>query len=147
MFGPRGGGKTLAVRVLATECNALVIDISPSTIKGKVSDKKSIDGLINSAFRVAKNFQPAIIYCDDYELIFAGKKKKKKGENQVPVDPAFAKMKKPIQDFKKAKFLEPEDRVAFIGTSNRPYDGSIRDFKNFFDKKFYMPYPNYGTRK
>lgn len=70
-------------------------------------------------------------------------------------------MKKPLNDFKK-KFLLPEvdrmdgdkkikvvvpDRVAFIGCSNRPFEGSARDMKNFFEKKFYFPYPNYATRK
>ena len=39
--GPRGSGKTLAVRALAHECNAIVLDI---------------DGMINSAFKVAKEF-------------------------------------------------------------------------------------------
>lgn len=28
-YGPQGSGKTLAVRALANECNALVIDLSP----------------------------------------------------------------------------------------------------------------------
>lgn len=50
-------------------------------------------------------------------------------------------------DFKKLKFLQPEDRVAFIATSTHPFDGSVKDMKNFFDKKFYFPYPSYGTIK
>lgn len=33
-MGPRGSGKSLAIRALSTECNAMVIDISPSTIDG-----------------------------------------------------------------------------------------------------------------
>lgn len=55
-------------------------------------------------------------------------------------------MKKPIQDFKKGKFLDAEDRVVFIGCSNRPWDCSPKDVKTFFEKKIYFPYPNYGTR-
>lgn len=31
-FGPHGAGKTLAIRALAYECDALVVDISPSSI-------------------------------------------------------------------------------------------------------------------
>lgn len=29
-FGPTGSGKTLAIRALAYECNALVIDLTPT---------------------------------------------------------------------------------------------------------------------
>ena len=32
-FGPNGSGKTMAVRALAYECDAMVIDLSPSTIE------------------------------------------------------------------------------------------------------------------
>ena len=39
-YGPHGTGKTLATRALAHECNAIVIDISPSTLEGKYIDKK-----------------------------------------------------------------------------------------------------------
>lgn len=56
-------------------------------------------------------------------------------------------MKKPLQDFKKLKFINPEDRIAFIGCSTHPYDGNVKDIKNFFDKKFYFPFQNYATRK
>lgn len=70
-MGPRGSGKSLAVRALAYECNATLIDISPCNIDGQYTDKKQIDGMINSAFKVAKEFQPAIIYCEDFEYIFA----------------------------------------------------------------------------
>lgn len=50
-------------------------------------------------------------------------------------------------DFKKKKFLEPDNRVVFIGVTNKPFDGNIKDMKNFFEKKIYFPYPNYQTRK
>lgn len=71
-------------------------------------------------------------------------------------------MKKPLTEFKNKKFLFPEfekmegdkkikvtvpDRVMFIACSNKPYEGSAKDMKNFFEKKLYFPYPNYATRK
>jgi ATP-dependent 26S proteasome regulatory subunit len=51
-----GSGKTLCVRALATECNAMVIDISPSTIESKATDKNSIAKMFYMAFTVAKEF-------------------------------------------------------------------------------------------
>lgn len=52
-YGPSGSGKTLAIRALATECNAIIIDISPSSIDTKFPDKKQLDGMLNSAFKTA----------------------------------------------------------------------------------------------
>jgi SpoVK/Ycf46/Vps4 family AAA+-type ATPase len=52
-YGPMGSGKTLCVRALATECNAMVIDISPSTIESKATDKNSIAKIFYMAFTIA----------------------------------------------------------------------------------------------
>jgi len=56
-------------------------------------------------------------------------------------------MKKIILDLKKNKLWEKNDRITVIACSNRPYDGSMKDFRKLFDKKIYFPYPNYPTRK
>ncbi len=39
-MGPRGSGKTMAIRALAHECNAILLDISPTNIDGLYTDKK-----------------------------------------------------------------------------------------------------------
>lgn len=39
-YGPPGSGKTLCIRALATQCNAIVLDLTPSNIEGKFTDKK-----------------------------------------------------------------------------------------------------------
>lgn len=56
-------------------------------------------------------------------------------------------MKKIIVDMKKNKLWNKNDRITVIGCSNKPYDGSLKEFKKMFDKKIYFPYPNYATRK
>ena len=140
-YGPQGTGKTLAVRALADECNALVVDISPSNIENKATDKSAIAKTFYMAFTVAKEFQPSIIYMDDIHQVL-GAAKKKKGQAQA----AWTKLKKPLQDFKKAKYLEPTDRVVFIGCSNKPLECVLKDTRNFFEKKFFFPLPNYATR-
>ena len=55
-MGASGSGKTLAIRALSHECNAMLIDISPTTIESQLTDKKALEGIINSAFKVAKEF-------------------------------------------------------------------------------------------
>lgn len=66
-YGAMGSGKTLAIRALGHECNALMIDLSPSTIENKATDKNSIAKMFYMAFTVAREFQPCIIYMDEVE--------------------------------------------------------------------------------
>jgi SpoVK/Ycf46/Vps4 family AAA+-type ATPase len=39
-FGAHGSGKTLTIRALAHECDALVLELSPLTIEPKINDRK-----------------------------------------------------------------------------------------------------------
>jgi AAA+ superfamily predicted ATPase len=39
-YGPTGTGKTLMIRSIQTECNCMVIDLSPDNLEGKFTDKK-----------------------------------------------------------------------------------------------------------
>jgi hypothetical protein len=64
-------------------------------------DKAGTNKMMYMVFTCAKIFQPAIILMNDLELVFQGGKKKKAG--------GFARLKKPIQDFKKAKYIEQSD--------------------------------------
>ncbi len=41
-YGAKGTGKSLVVRALAAQCNAIVIDISPNNLEGKYQDGKSL---------------------------------------------------------------------------------------------------------
>ena len=55
-FGPLGCGKTMMVRALSTECDAIVFDISPSTLEGKFPDRNSLLKMIYMVFTCAKKF-------------------------------------------------------------------------------------------
>ena len=50
-------------------------------------------------------------------------------------------------DMKKNKLWNKNDRISVVGCSNKPYDGSLKEFKKMFDKKICFPYPNYAARK
>lgn len=100
----------MIVRALAHECDAIVLDLSPSNIDGKMMDKESTKRLVAMTYVVAKNFQPSIIYIDECELVHPGGKKKKTGGGA-----AASRIKKLMLDYKN-KFLVPkEDRVVIIG--------------------------------
>jgi len=75
------------------------------------------------------------------------KKKKKKKTGEGAGGPNFARLKKPLEAFKKAKYLGKSDRVAVITCTSKPWGVNKKVLKKFSEKRIYFPYPNYGTRK
>ena len=69
-YGPPGSGKTMAVRAVANETAAMVFDLSPLSIEGKYGEKRGEEKLIASVMRVAKEFEPAVVYIDEAEKLF-----------------------------------------------------------------------------
>ena len=115
------------------------------TLQPKINDKKELNKMLAMTFNVAKTFPPAIIYMDEVQQIFKGKKKKKKGAGGA-AGPNFTKLRKTLTKYKK-KVLKKEDRVAVIASTNKPWEMNKKFIKPFAQKKFYFPFPNYATRK
>ena len=137
--GPPGTGKTLAALAIAYHTDALFIDISPKNVDGKINTKEDLSRTLASAFRIAKNYQPAIIYFDNAEQIFAAKAK------GAIKNPAAQKMKKYINSMK--NLITQDMRVLIIGCTNRgnPFLNK-KDMKNVFEKTFYFGLPSYADR-
>ena len=137
--GPPGTGKTLAALAVAYHTDALFLDISPKNVEGKINTKEDLSRTLASTFRIAKNYQPAIIYFDNAEQIFAAKAK------GAIKNPAAQKMKKYIASMK--NLITKDMRVLIIGCTNRGYPFlNKKDLKNVFDKTFYFGLPSYADR-
>lgn len=145
-FGPNGTGKTHAVRALQSECNALIIDLSPSNIEDKYTDKP--DYLLSLSFKVAACFQPSIIYIDEIERIFKGKKKKKKNDPNAPNSGGmnWVKLRKFLLKYGKYFTDKEPENVTIIACTNQPWDANKKQLKTFFKRRIYFPCPNYATR-
>ena len=141
LYGPPGCGKTMMAQAVANHTNALFINLSPSNLEGKAGEGKSgPTKLVHMAFKVARHesFAPAVIYFDQAERFFAGKKK---GSDHA------GKFKKDLVTY--INSLQPEERVVVIGCTNKPYDipeADFKDLKQVFDKFLHVPWPDYSTR-
>jgi SpoVK/Ycf46/Vps4 family AAA+-type ATPase len=145
-YGPPGTGKTMIVRAISYETNAVVFDLSPLNIEGKYTNKKEEEKLIASVMVVAKEYQPSLIYIDEAEKVWPAKKKgkKKKKKKADPSNPA--RIKKALSKWK-GKFIDDTTRITIVGCTSEPDEGSKKDFKKFFDKAIYFPFPDYTTRR
>ena len=149
LYGPAGVGKTMLVEAVASHLNAIILDLSVANVEGKFQEGKTGHlKLLHMAFSVAKDptMQPAVIYIDDVDMMFAGKKKKAtEGPERFKADLG-----------KYIRSIEKNHSVIVIGcTSLRSGDkdpknrlqGDSKELNGCFDRKLYIPAPNYGTRK
>ena len=95
---------------------------------------------------VAKEYQPSIIYIDEAEKVWPAKKKGKKGKKAKKDPNAPQRIKKTLAKWK-GKFIEDSFRVTIIGCTSEPDSCSKKEFKKFFDKSIYFPFPDYSTRR
>lgn len=145
LYGPAGCGKTLLARAIAYHTNSMFIDLSPFTVERYLGDSKGLNALTNLAFYISHTFEPAVIYLDECETLFPGKKGKKKGKSKGAKGPNFTKMKKEL--VKLIKKVSVEYRVLIVGCTSKPWEASLPDLKKMFEKHIYIPAPNYMTRK
>jgi SpoVK/Ycf46/Vps4 family AAA+-type ATPase len=148
-YGPAGTGKTLVVRAIVHETNSIFFDMSPINIDGKYTGKKEEEKLVASVMIVAQEYQPSVIYIDEAEKVWAAKKKGKKGKGakKKKSDPSNpARIKKAMLKWK-AKFITDKTRITIIGCTSEPEEGSKKEFKKFFKRAIYFPFPDYSTRR
>lgn len=65
------------------------------------------------------------------EIFKAGKKKKKKKALNGASGPNFARLKKPLEAFKKAKYIKKDDKVVVITATNKPWNVNKKIIKKF----------------
>ena len=137
LFGPSGCGKTALARAIATETGANFLNLSPKNIAGKFPGKQSTM-MLHMTFKVAKVMAPSVIYVDEIEQVFPGKKFTSKED-----EPA-SRIKK---DFlKELKSLGTDHRVMVIGCTSQPWQMEPKVATSTFAKHIFIPHPDYATR-
>jgi len=166
LYGPAGTGKTLLAHAIAHETAATFFNLSPMNIARKYNGKAA--GMVEAVFEVAKGrppelgedgepieevakHPPAVIYIDEIERIFEGKKKKKKGGMSGGAASGEEPPSRITKTFmKQYGKLSPADRVMVIGCSTKPWEcEKNKDFKKMFTKDggkmLYVPKPDYSA--
>lgn len=97
--------------------------------------------------KAAKGFQPSVIYIDECEKIWATKKKKgKKGKKKGADLNNPARIKKTLTKWRN-KWITDDTRITIIGCTSVPHEGSKKEFRKFFDRSIYFPFPDYTTSR
>jgi SpoVK/Ycf46/Vps4 family AAA+-type ATPase len=134
--GPSGTGKTHAALSVAYHTDALFMDLSPNTL-AKFTSKQEVTSIVAKAFRVARRFQPAVLYFDCAEQVYSNPKAKGSVKN-----PYATRLKKLFITYK--NLITPNMRVMFIGNTNRGWTSSYKDLKKIFDRTLYFSLPSFS---
>jgi AAA+ superfamily predicted ATPase len=144
-YGPEGTGKSLMVRAIAAETKSLVFDMSPVATLGQyVGGRAESDKMVAMVMKAAKAYQPSIIYIDEVERVWPAKKKGKKAKKNDMSNPS--RIKKALTKWR-AKWITDDTRITIIGCTSEPHNGSKKEFKKFFDRAVYFPFPDYTTSR
>ncbi|KAL7536431.1 hypothetical protein ACHAXR_007155 [Thalassiosira sp. AJA248-18] len=154
-YGPENSGKTLMVKSIASEIDALVINLSASTIGNSFGGKEGATKLIHMAFTVAKEktYAPVVICLDNCHDFFMGKSKKGAGPS---INSEMQRFQKDLIIYKN-QALKKEDRVIVIGCTSMPESGDTKllrwkgssgkpEKQGFFERSLYFPRANHADR-
>eukprot|EP00403_Amphidinium_massartii_P034621 CAMPEP_0178443034 /NCGR_PEP_ID=MMETSP0689_2-20121128/38582_1 /TAXON_ID=160604 /ORGANISM="Amphidinium massartii, Strain CS-259" /LENGTH=855 /DNA_ID=CAMNT_0020066819 /DNA_START=48 /DNA_END=2612 /DNA_ORIENTATION=- len=148
LYGPKGAGKSMLARAIATEAGATFFDISPSVIEGKSTQGKLGSAmLVYKVFICAQDMAPSVIYCDQIDQVFQLMKKKNRQDANAP-----SRIKKDlaaaIKQVARGAGSTEQDRILFIGASSRPFEDTVDkgELIKAFDEKVWVSFPEYGSR-
>jgi SpoVK/Ycf46/Vps4 family AAA+-type ATPase len=138
LYGPAGSGKNLLVKSIATELGAQIFNLSPRNTAGQFIGKANVTKMLHMVFKVARAQAPSVIYLENIDMVFA--KKVPKDDTSDP-----KRIKKDL--IKSLKLISSaSEKVVFIGTSNKPWNGDAKAMMGIFDKIIRIPTPDYSSR-
>ncbi|XP_066201272.1 dynein regulatory complex protein 11 isoform X1 [Saccopteryx leptura] len=138
LAGPAGVGKKMLVHAICSETGANLFNLSAANIAGKYPGKSGLQMMLHMVLKVAREFQPSVVWIEDTEKTFY----KKVPSTERTIDPKRLKKQLP----KILKLLKPSDRVLIVGTTHRPFDAELKPFCRVYQKIILVPRPDYASR-
>lgn len=138
LAGPPGVGKKMLVHAICTETGATLFNLSASNIAGKYPGKTGLQMMLHLVFKVARQFQPSVVWIQDTEKTFYKRVPQAERQNEPK------RLKKHLP--KLLKLLKPDDRILIVGTTDRPFDAELQSFCRVYQKIILVPRPDYASR-
>lgn len=136
--GPKGTGKKTLVNAVATETNALLIDLSPFNVYNKFPGAKNQKKMFTFINKISRLMQPTIILIDNADKLFY----KKVPPEEKMFDPT--RLSKDI--FKEiVKPLKTQDKIMILGTATEPWLSKSAPMSKVFPSVIMIPSSDYGS--
>ena len=136
LYGPPGTGKTLLAKAASNTLNANFFEAEASSLLSKYYGESS--KLFSSLFKAAREKQPSIVFMDEIDSVVLSRE----GEMHEATRRVIGQVLSELDGFRTKK----EDKVIFIGATNRPWDLD-EAFLSRFERKIYVPLPDLEARK
>ncbi|EDW19765.1 dynein regulatory complex protein 11 [Drosophila mojavensis] len=134
LVGPVNSGKKLLCNIIASELDAVFINLSPEKVCNFSQD---MDMFLHIVMKVAREFQPTILYIEEAHRVFH-KKIPPEEKDILPTLLAPYIQKKILKPIKKS------DKIVLLGTTSLPWMAKPL-LKRNFQKILLIPKCDYGT--
>ncbi len=136
LYGPPGTGKTLLAKASSNTLNATFFEAKASGLLSKYFGESG--KIISSLFGKAKDKQPSLIFLDEIDSIAPSRS----GDINESSRRVLGEILEGMEGFSASK----DDKVIFIGATNKPWD--LDDaLLSRFQRKIYVPLPDDESRK
>ncbi|CAK1588047.1 unnamed protein product [Parnassius mnemosyne] len=138
LVGPRGAGKRTLIYALATETNALLIDLSPLNVYNKFPGPKNLKKMFTFVNKISRLMQPTIILVADADKMFY---------KRVPNEERMFDPLRMQKDFFKEiiKPITHLDKILVLGTASEPWLSKAAPMSKAFPSIIMFPRTDYGS--
>lgn len=138
LVGPKAAGKRTLIYAIATETNALLIDLSPMNVYNKFPGPKNLKTMFQYINKISKLMQPTVIMVDGAEKMFYKK---------VPKEEKMFDPTRLSKDFFKEviKPILPTDKILVLGTATEPWLAKGAQMFKVFPSNIVIPRTDYGS--
>ncbi|CAH0578309.1 unnamed protein product [Chrysodeixis includens] len=138
LVGPKGAGKKTLVYAIATETNALLVDLSPLNVYNKFLGAKHTRQMFSYVNKISRLMQPTVILVDQADKMFY----KKVPKEEKMFDPTrfskdlFKEIIRPIGT---------NDKILVLGTATEPWLSKAAPMHKAFPSTIMIPKSDYGS--
>ncbi|VVC86294.1 unnamed protein product [Leptidea sinapis] len=139
LVGPKGSGKRTLVYAIATETNALLVDLSPKNVYNKFPGPKNLKEMFRMINIISRLMQPTVIFVENADKMFykSVPKEEKVFDPQRLQKDFFKDIVKPIDSEK--------DKILVLGTASEPWLCRNGPMFKAFPSTILIPRTDFGS--